>query len=813
MRRSIARPWSLSLPFSLMLAACATRPVEHLESEPRAPRSRAEAPQQGRAALRLPTLEGRAPGLIARAVLPADTFAEGPPAGARVGHGFGSQPVQGFSAVVGNGDGSFLALADGFGTLENSADSLLRVHRIRPDFRAGAGEPSGVDVLDFIQLADPDHQIKFAITHHFTRDRLLTGADFDLESMQRAPDGSLYFGDEFGPFLLHTSATGRVLEPPIPLPDPEHRDVALRSPQNPWLAEGSAVRLLNALAARGKARRAVRAPALAVFHEHVIGGDADGGFVRAKGSPGAFPSVQAGGYRLTAYGVNDAVRMRELVRLGVDGIGTGRPDQLISLLRDERPELFDADGVLDADSFDACAERGAAGMRPENTLPAIEAALDQLATTLLLDVQLTADDEPILYHDAEFHAAQPGAAGQARRKHGGVLPARIRDVTLAEIEASASPILSDGVVNGGQLNDTALSPVAAAFTERVGRPRDELYAPPTLMHALRFVDFYAEYYAHGAGVAASDARARAKNAARVRFQLETRVSPLRPDDTKSPAAFVDAIGRRVRAEGVEARTSLRSLDARSLLLVQERFPELGTVLLLDESVNLQPLDRSGQVTEAREERNNTPWLAGLFWPYQRTAREFPARAQADGGLEGMAAAEHGRLLYPMLERPLAGAAGRELLIREYDVRKQSYSERTWSYALERRGRAIGEFVLTSATRGLVIERDESEGDVNGYKRLFEVTLGENGHVAKRELLDLTRIADAEGVSGTVQGDVGLGNPFALPFASLESLVVLGPDLIGVLNDNDYPFGNGRHRGSGAPDDTEFVLLKLPGTSP
>jgi hypothetical protein len=42
--------------------------------------------------------------------------------------------------------------------------------------------------------ADPDHQIPFAITNFFTKSRVLTGADFDLESMQVAPDGTLWFG-------------------------------------------------------------------------------------------------------------------------------------------------------------------------------------------------------------------------------------------------------------------------------------------------------------------------------------------------------------------------------------------------------------------------------------------------------------------------------------------------------------------------------------------------------------------------------------------------------------------------------------------
>ncbi|MFF7981592.1 esterase-like activity of phytase family protein [Streptomyces sp. NPDC007901] len=54
----------------------------------------------------------------------------------------------------------------------------------------------------------------FALTR---ADRELTGADFDVESITRRADGTYWMGDEFGPFLLHPSTSGRLLEAPIPL--------------------------------------------------------------------------------------------------------------------------------------------------------------------------------------------------------------------------------------------------------------------------------------------------------------------------------------------------------------------------------------------------------------------------------------------------------------------------------------------------------------------------------------------------------------------------------------------------------------------
>src|SRR5262245_52808677 len=74
--------------------------------------------------------------LYGRAVLPADTFSDGPPSGAQLGTApingrtppFPSQPVQGVSGLIDAGGGAYWALSDnGFGAKNNSADFLLRL--------------------------------------------------------------------------------------------------------------------------------------------------------------------------------------------------------------------------------------------------------------------------------------------------------------------------------------------------------------------------------------------------------------------------------------------------------------------------------------------------------------------------------------------------------------------------------------------------------------------------------------------------------------------------------------------------------------
>ncbi|WP_327590586.1 esterase-like activity of phytase family protein [Nonomuraea sp. NBC_00507] len=164
------------------------------------------------------------------ASLPALTFVPGSePSGSSLGttpvNGvtppFPGQPVQGFSGIVRRHDGTFEVLSDnGFGGKANSADFLLRVHRVKPDFTA-----KSVEVLGGFDLTDPRELVKFPLTR---QDRKLTGADFDVESIVRTVDGTYWIGDEFGPFLLHFDRKGRLMEAPIELP-------GVRAPENPNL--------------------------------------------------------------------------------------------------------------------------------------------------------------------------------------------------------------------------------------------------------------------------------------------------------------------------------------------------------------------------------------------------------------------------------------------------------------------------------------------------------------------------------------------------------------------------------------------------
>lgn len=222
------------------------------------------------------------------ALLPANTFSPGPTSGQFAGAGaggnplplVGKQPVQGVSSVLkGPTPRSFYVMTDnGFGAKTNSADTLLRIYALRPEFRTwngaavtGSGTVRAADFRSgraladfdersFITLSDPGRKLGFDIVANMTfypngandvpvdpaikAGRLLTGADFDMEEVRVDRKGHFWFGDEFGPFLVETDARGRVVRaevktPNIVPPGSLASGAEVRSPQNPYLGSAT----------------------------------------------------------------------------------------------------------------------------------------------------------------------------------------------------------------------------------------------------------------------------------------------------------------------------------------------------------------------------------------------------------------------------------------------------------------------------------------------------------------------------------------------------------------------------------------------
>lgn len=139
---------------------------------------------------------------------------------------FDGQPPQGFSGIKAMEDGSFWSLSDnGFGSKINSTDAMLMLHHLTFDWDAGT-----VNVEKTLFLSDPDKKAPFPIAMEGSDKRYLTGADFDVESIQPVADG-FWVGEELGPYMLKFSTEG-VLTDVIAT---KAGETEVKSPDNPTL--------------------------------------------------------------------------------------------------------------------------------------------------------------------------------------------------------------------------------------------------------------------------------------------------------------------------------------------------------------------------------------------------------------------------------------------------------------------------------------------------------------------------------------------------------------------------------------------------
>ena len=343
--------------------------------------------------------------------------------------------------------------------------------------------------------------------------------------------------------------------------------------QNPY------VTLMQAAGAHAKEHHAVNRPILSPVASAVLNGT-----VPVK-------DLQGLGFRVIPWTVNDPEQMRAVIQTGVDGLISDRPDRLRAVITEERGASSEAARRLGG--FDVQGHRGGRGLRPENTLPAFEAGLDNGIDTIETDTGVTTDHQSLIWHD-QFLNPQ-----SCRKVDGSAYTidnrAYTRDISVHDAQAT---FICDKVHFGpDQKNDLALSPVAVAFArqEKLMSP----YVPTYVEQLFRFVRFYAEYYRTGAGKTEAHATERAQTAARVRFNLETKSLPDRlpasitgqdagdlpkeffVSQSVSPQVFVETLCGAIMRNHMEMRADVQSFDFRTLILVEEQFPKIQTVYLTD----------------------------------------------------------------------------------------------------------------------------------------------------------------------------------------------------------------------------------------
>ncbi len=218
-----------------------------------------------------------------------------------------------------------------------------------------------------------------------------------------------------------------------------------------------------------------------------------------------------------------------------------------------------------AATFDLQGHRGARGLRPENTLAGFTHALEIGVTTLELDVGVTRDGVVVVSHDRLLNPDHTrDAAGKFLETAG---PA-IVDLTYAELQRYDVGRIKPG------------SAYAAAFPEQ--QPVDGERIP-------RLVDVFA--------------LASSRGNSEVRFNVETKLDPMRPEQALSPLAFARALAAAIRDAGMASRATVQSFDWRTLRLLQQLAPEIELVALTDQ----QPDEDTVEVGKP----GASPWLGEL----------------------------------------------------------------------------------------------------------------------------------------------------------------------------------------------------------
>lgn len=233
---------------------------------------------------------------------------------------------------------------------------------------------------------------------------------------------------------------------------------------------------------------------------------------------------------------------------------------------------------LPAFALDLQGHRGARGNAPENTLPAFERALEIGVTTLELDVGVTADGAVVIAHDSYLNPAfTRDATGQWLAGARGPL---IRSLSLAQLRS----------YDVGRINPDAS--YARSFGTQ--QPRDGTRIPT---------------------LAALFDRVKALGANDVRFSIETKINPNRPDDTVGAQEMVHALLEVIRDAGMTPRVAIQSFDWRTLRLVRRLEPSIPTVFLTVQTADNDNL-RDGN------------WTGGLKFADYASA---PEMVQAAGG--------------------------------------------------------------------------------------------------------------------------------------------------------------------------------------
>ncbi|MGA7466614.1 glycerophosphodiester phosphodiesterase family protein [Mycobacterium sp.] len=211
--------------------------------------------------------------------------------------------------------------------------------------------------------------------------------------------------------------------------------------------------------------------------------------------------------------------------------------------------------AAESTAFDLQAHAGGRGDATGESLRAFAKSIELGVSTLELDVNITKDHQPLVWHDAIIEPQQcadtgPALAGDPSYPYVGKL---VHDLTLAQIRT-----LDCGKPNSQFPNAEVVQGNRIA----------------TLPQIFALADSYR---------------------ADVRYNIETKVAADRPTMSADPQEFVDVVLAAVRTAGKVDRVEIQSFDWRTLPLVHRAEPSIPLVTLWNEHTWVP----------------DSPWLAGV----------------------------------------------------------------------------------------------------------------------------------------------------------------------------------------------------------
>ena len=196
-------------------------------------------------------------------------------------------------------------------------------------------------------------------------------------------------------------------------------------------------------------------------------------------------------------------------------------------------------------SFDKQGHRGARGLMPENTIPAMYKAIDLGVTTLEMDIVFTSDNVAILSHEPFFNE---------------VITTYPQHTYLNDKEPK--------LFNIYKMNYAAVQNFDVGMKPHPDFPRQQKIkvSKPSLAALIDSVEAYTS----------------AKGLSKLLYNIETKTDPATDNVFHpAPAPFTDMLMKVIKAKNIEDRVTIQSFDMRTLQYLHKKYPAVKTALLTE----------------------------------------------------------------------------------------------------------------------------------------------------------------------------------------------------------------------------------------